>query len=88
MLLAMLAFYGRWVSPAIHSLGAGGCKYQPTCSEYAAEAIATHGPARGVALALLRLLRCHPFARGGLDQVPRERRVEGIHAISHNEPLP
>ena len=74
ILLATLAFYRRWLSPAIHSLGAGGCRYLPTCSEYAAVAIATHGPLRGVALALMRLLRCHPFARGGLDPVPPLRR--------------
>jgi putative membrane protein insertion efficiency factor len=70
VLLATLAFYQRWVSPALHSLGPGGCKYVPTCSEYAATAIAIHGPMRGTAMAAWRLLRCHPFARGGLDPVP------------------
>ena len=70
ILLATLAFYRRWLSPALHSLSPGGCRYLPTCSEYAAIAIATHGPLRGVALALWRLLRCHPFSRGGLDPVP------------------
>jgi uncharacterized protein len=70
ILLATLAFYRRWLSPALHSLGPGGCKYLPTCSEYAETAIAAHGPLKGVALAAWRLLRCHPFARGGLDPVP------------------
>jgi len=70
ILLALLGFYRRWLSPALHSLSPGGCRFQPTCSEYAAVAIATHGPLRGSALALGRLLRCHPFSRGGLDQVP------------------
>jgi hypothetical protein len=92
LLLALLAFYQRWLSPAVHSLGAGGCRYQPTCSEYAAVAIATHGPLRGVALALWRLLRCHPFARGGLDQVPPVARPASKRrdnqAISPHEPLP
>ena len=69
-LLAALAFYKRWLSPAVHSLGVGGCKFQPTCSDYAVTAIALHGPLRGSVLALCRLLRCHPFSRGGLDQVP------------------
>ena len=69
-LLAALAFYKRWLSPAVHTLGVGGCKFQPTCSDYAVTAIALHGPVRGLALALGRLLRCHPFSRGGLDQVP------------------
>jgi hypothetical protein len=70
LLLATLAFYKRWLSPAIHSISPGGCRYLPTCSDYAATAIAMHGPLRGSVLALWRLLRCHPFARGGLDPVP------------------
>ncbi len=71
ILLALLAFYKRWLSPALHSLHpGGGCKFLPTCSEYAAVAIATHGPLRGSALAAWRLLRCHPFTPGGFDPVP------------------
>jgi putative membrane protein insertion efficiency factor len=84
LLLACLDFYRRWVSPAVHSLNAGGCRYQPTCSEYAAVAIATHGPLRGAALALWRVLRCHPFSRGGLDQVPP---AAINHHVAH-KPLP
>ena len=84
ILLATLAFYRRWLSPALHSLNPGGCKYLPTCSEYASQAIAMHGPLKGSALALWRLLRCNPFARGGLDLVPP------AHATTHlpHEPLP
>lgn len=70
ILLALLAFYRRWLSPALHTLGTGGCHYLPTCSEYAAQAIAVHGPLHGTWLAVCRLLRCHPFARGGFDPVP------------------
>jgi uncharacterized protein len=70
ILFAIIAFYRRWLSPPLHFLSPGGCKYLPTCSEYAAVAISTHGPLRGGALAAFRLLRCHPFARGGLDPVP------------------
>lgn len=71
ILLAVLEFYRRWLSPAIHALGqGGGCRFVPTCSEYASVAIATHGPLRGTGLAIWRLLRCHPFSRGGLDPVP------------------
>jgi putative membrane protein insertion efficiency factor len=85
LLLAMLAFYRRWLSPAIHSLSpGGGCRYVPTCSEYASTAIAIHGPMRGMALAIWRLLRCNPFTRGGLDPVPPA-------VISHSfppQPLP
>lgn len=70
LLLALLEMYRRWISPALHALNPGGCRFVPTCSEYASVAIATHGPLRGVALAGWRLLRCHPFGRGGLDPVP------------------
>ncbi len=83
-LLAALAFYKHWLSPAVHTLGVGGCRFQPTCSDYAVTAIALHGPLRGTAFALFRLLRCHPFSRGGLDQVPLPAHQ---HPISH-EPLP
>ncbi|MGA2653108.1 MAG: membrane protein insertion efficiency factor YidD [Terracidiphilus sp.] len=84
LLLATLAFYRRWLSPAIHAISPGGCRYQPTCSEYAQIAIVTHGPVRGAALALYRLLRCHPFARGGLDQVP----PPAVPRPFPHEPLP
>ncbi|MGB7549338.1 MAG: membrane protein insertion efficiency factor YidD [Terracidiphilus sp.] len=87
ILLAALAFYRRWLSPAVHALSPGGCRFVPTCSEYAAVAIATHGPLRGVGLAVWRLLRCHPFCRGGLDQVP-PRRSGPRQTIFPHEPLP
>jgi len=70
VLLAMLAFYRRWISPALHVLSPGGCRFEPTCSVYASEAITMHGAARGMLLAAWRLLRCHPFSRGGFDPVP------------------
>ena len=84
ILLAALVFYRRWLSPALHSLNPGGCRYLPTCSEYASMAIAAHGPLRGSALALWRLLRCNPFARGGLDLVP----PAPIKRQHPHEPLP
>jgi hypothetical protein len=90
ILLALLAFYQRWLSPAFHALGAGGCRYLPTCSEYAVRAIAWHGPLRGSALALWRLARCHPFSHGGLDQVPppRNSRYNPNPSSLPHEPLP
>ena len=52
---------------------AGSCRFVPSCSEYAAEAIAEFGVLRGSALALRRLGRCHPFGSHGLDLVPRQK---------------
>jgi len=50
---------------------ASPCRYWPTCSEYAAEAVERHGAARGSLLALRRVLRCHPWGGHGVDPVPR-----------------
>jgi putative membrane protein insertion efficiency factor len=68
----LLALYKRVVSPVLHAaVGAqGACRFEPSCSEYAAIAIAEHGTMRGAAMALGRVLRCHPLHRGGFDPVP------------------
>lgn len=58
--------YRRWISPALPAR----CRFYPSCSAYALEAIARHGAPRGTALAVWRLLRCHPFHPGGFDPVP------------------
>jgi putative membrane protein insertion efficiency factor len=60
------------VSPLVHLLaGPGaGCRFQPSCSHYADEAVRRHGLFRGATLAFGRILRCHPFSRGGEDPVP------------------
>jgi uncharacterized protein len=49
------------------------CRYQPTCSQYALDALSEHGAARGTWLALKRIARCHPLAAGGCDPVPTRR---------------
>jgi putative membrane protein insertion efficiency factor len=68
----LLRVYKFALSPALHALAVspGGCRFQPTCSEYAAIAVAEHGWLRGGAMAMGRLLRCHPLGRGGFDPVP------------------
>jgi hypothetical protein len=72
VLRALLFVYKRAISPLLHGLvGAkGACRFQPTCSEYAAIAFAEYGVLRGGAMALGRVLRCHPLHRGGYDPVP------------------
>jgi len=66
VLLAFLRFYIVFLSPFF----GGACKFYPSCSNYAVEAVTKHGVRRGVALAVKRLLRCRPFTQGGFDPVP------------------
>ena len=71
----LLAIYKKLLSPLagalLRALGVETqCKFHPTCSEYAAQAIATHGVLHGTLLAGSRLVRCHPFSAGGVDPVP------------------
>ena len=60
----------------ISQLFTGSCRFVPSCSSYAAEAVARHGAVVGSWLTLKRLARCHPLCRGGLDQVPMSSRSE------------
>ncbi len=65
-MLALIAFYRTCISP----LTPPACRYTPTCSQYAQEAIRKYGPFRGGWLALKRILRCHPWGGSGYDPVP------------------
>jgi putative membrane protein insertion efficiency factor len=66
----LLQGYKRFVSPVMHSVSVSQCKYLPTCSEYGYVAVVRYGWLRGGWMALRRVGRCHPFAKGGLDPVP------------------
>lgn len=66
ILLALLRIYKIALSPYLGSQ----CRFLPTCSDYARDAIVQHGPARGTWMAACRLCRCHPFTTGGYDPVP------------------
>jgi putative membrane protein insertion efficiency factor len=69
LVLLPIRFYRRFVSPAIGQR----CRYYPTCSAYAEEAVRELGPVRGMILAAWRVLRCNPFSRGGLDPLAERR---------------
>ncbi len=80
-----LRIYQRYLSPL---KGAPSCRFHPTCSSYAIEAIEVHGALRGSFMGLMRLLRCHPFHPGGHDPVPPKReRVQAVKPVTRSQSL-
>ncbi|WP_084471877.1 membrane protein insertion efficiency factor YidD [Haloglycomyces albus] len=71
VLSAPIRFYRRYISPTIPDR----CRFYPSCSAYALEALAQHGPLRGLWLTVRRLVRCHPFHPGGVDLVPEKKKL-------------
>lgn len=69
LLIGIVRIYQAVISPYLPS----SCRYQPTCSHYAVEAIRTHGALRGTWLAVTRIARCHPWSKGGHDPVPGQK---------------
>jgi len=68
-LIGCIRAYQTYLSPHLGN----NCRYVPTCSEYTAQAIERYGALRGTLMGCARILRCHPFAKGGWDPVPEER---------------
>lgn len=66
VLMLPIVGYRRWISPLFGPV----CRFQPSCSAYALEALGTHGAVRGTWLTMRRIARCHPFHPGGYDPVP------------------
>ena len=69
ILLFLIKLYQWCLSPFLGPR----CRFYPSCSAYAAEAIATHGPVRGTWLAIRRITKCHPWHPGGVDPVPPKK---------------
>lgn len=66
LLIYPIRFYQRYISPMLPP----ACRFTPTCSQYAVEALQKHGPVKGLYLAVRRILRCHPWGGSGYDPVP------------------
>jgi len=72
----MIQFYRKWISP----LKPPTCRFYPSCSQYALEAIETHGVGKGAWLSVKRICKCHPFHPGGIDPVPPRKGSRGWQA--------
>ena len=70
LILKMIRFYQKYISP----MSPPTCRFYPTCSQYAIEAVEEHGAIKGSYLATCRILKCHPFHEGGFDPVPSKKR--------------
>ena len=79
LLMAPIRFYRYAISPML----APRCRYQPTCSAYALEALQVHGPVKGLWLAICRIGRCHPWGGHGSDPVPGASQTDH-HNCSHH----
>ena len=75
LFIAPIRFYQKVLSPL---KGAPTCRFEPSCSSYALEAIVVHGVFKGSALGVWRILKCHPFHPGGYDPVPARKRVDAM----------
>ncbi|MBE6824479.1 MAG: membrane protein insertion efficiency factor YidD [Ruminococcaceae bacterium] len=69
--ISVIRFYQCHISPL---MGKSKCKFYPTCSQYAIEAISTYGAFKGFFMSLWRILRCNPFSKGGYDPVPEKHK--------------
>ena len=81
VLVALLKAYRFAISPLYGQV----CRYHPTCSAYALEAVTTHGSIKGSWLAVRRIARCHPWAAGGYDPVPEKGSARADRTVAQQE---
>jgi len=78
LIRGLIRGYQLLISPVL----AGSCRYHPTCSQYALEAVEEHGPFKGTWLAIKRLSRCHPWGSSGFDPVPPKHKDDQIKEMN------
>ncbi|XEO93193.1 membrane protein insertion efficiency factor YidD [Latilactobacillus sakei] len=79
ILIALVRFYQTGISPFLPP----SCRYYPTCSSYMIQAIQKHGAIKGLVMGIGRILRCHPFIKGGYDPVPDHFTVFRNKSVDH-----
>ena len=72
LMIGLVRLYQRLVSPLLNLVAGPRCRFHPTCSAYAVQALERHGVVRGSVLAARRIVRCHPLNEGGFDPVPEK----------------
>lgn len=70
LMVGCIYLYQKFISPVLVVLFGSSCRFAPSCSQYAVEAIQKHGPFKGMWLGVCRIARCHPYSKGGYDPVP------------------
>lgn len=78
MLKTLLKLLVRLYQWTLGTVLPNSCRFTPTCSHYALEALEKHGAGIGIVLAVRRVLRCHPFSPGGYDPVPEKKEIKGV----------
>lgn len=70
VLIGFVRMYQKFISPVVFAVTGPSCRFDPSCSQYAVEALGRHGALKGTWYAARRLVRCQPFSKGGYDPVP------------------